>query len=83
MINAALKLGLDTFTLGGIAALRADLVELALIRVAASLVPPPNHLTWQEQLRIYVESMWGTLENHPGIDCIIMDYLGAPAAWSA
>lgn len=93
-VDAALKLGLDTFTLGDvaaelgvstpslyrIAASRAELVELALIRVAASLVPPPNDLSWQEQLRDYVESMWGTLENHPGIDRIIMDYPGAHAA---
>ncbi|MFD5869112.1 TetR/AcrR family transcriptional regulator [Corynebacterium sp. NPDC060344] len=93
-IDAALELGLDSFTLGAVAKelgvstpslyriveSRSDLVELSLARTADSLVAPPAELPWPDQLRHYVDTMWALLENHPGVDRAIMDYPGAHAA---
>ncbi|MDO4685264.1 MAG: TetR/AcrR family transcriptional regulator [Corynebacterium sp.] len=91
VVNTALSLGLDTFTLSDVArtlkvstpslyrvvATREELVHLCLKKVAKELRIPPPTTPWQDQLRFYVDEIWEIAERYPGTVKAIVNTPGA------
>lgn len=86
VITAALEIGVDSFTMGQVAARlgvrpsalyrtvasRDDVVEACLERISAGIRLPPTGQPWEDYLRGVVEAMWEALEAHPGLDRPLM-----------
>ncbi|OKL50425.1 TetR/AcrR family transcriptional regulator [Boudabousia marimammalium] len=89
-VEAALNLGLDRFTFAAVAkrlgvttaslyrlfADRAALVDAALARIAGELEAPSASLSWQDQLRKYVDDVWGMCERYPGFPVALIHHPG-------
>lgn len=81
-VAAALELGLDTFTLAGVAkrlgigtsslyrviSSRDDLVTMCLRRILGQLKHSSKVAAWDKQLVEAAESLWDLMEQYPGLD---------------
>lgn len=90
VINAAVELGIDRFTLGAVAAKlgiatsamyrlfdsRDALVDACLAQAAAeiSMIMLDDELPWPELLRNWAETTWNICEKYPGLDITIFQY---------
>jgi hypothetical protein len=90
VINAAVELGIDRFTLGAVAAKlgiatsamyrlfdsRDALVDACLAQAAAeiSMIMLDDGLPWPELLRNWAETTWNICEKYPGLDITIFQY---------
>lgn len=88
VIDAAFAMGLDRFTLAGIAehlgvATSAlyrlfpsrDLVLEACVREAFDQIRVPDpDVTWQDALRVWATEIWRILTAYPGLSTVILDY---------
>jgi AcrR family transcriptional regulator len=91
LIDAALRAGIDRFTLKTVAAdlgtsvpalyrlirNRDDLVSLCLAHVASTFDLPRSADTWQALIRDYVDAMWDGFERYPGLPTVLFDHPGA------
>ncbi|WP_448851527.1 TetR/AcrR family transcriptional regulator [Corynebacterium sp. 335C] len=83
-VRAALSLGIDRFTMGGVArelgvapsALyrvvpdRDALIREALASILSRRTPPPADLPWQDQLRALADGAWELLDEYPGLAAV-------------
>lgn len=90
-VAAAMRLGLDSFTLAQVAkelgvstpslyrvvASREELARLCLRHAAGCLQLPDPHATWPDQLRQFVDAMWGMLELFPGLARALLENPGS------
>ena len=90
VINAAVELGIDRFTLGAVAAKlgiatsamyrlfdsRDALVDACLAQAAAEIgmIMLDGGLPWPELLRNWAETTWNICEKYPGLDITIFQY---------
>mgnify|MGYP000846559814 FL=1 len=86
VVEAALELGVADFTLTAVAkrlgvavsglyrtiSSREDLLAACLEQIAAQVDVPRSDANWPEAVRAHVESIWGMLEDHPGLAGVIM-----------
>lgn len=95
VINVAVELGLDQFTLGAVAAKlgiatsamyrlfdsRDALVDACLEQAAADLGRqlPTGEVPWADLLRAWAETMWDVCEKYPGLSITLFQY---PQAFS-
>ena len=91
VVEAALELGVADFTLTAVAkrlgvavsglyrtiSSREDLLAACLEQIAAQVDVPRSDANWPEAVRAHVESIWGMLEDYPGLAGAI---LNAPLA---
>lgn len=89
-VAAALRLGIDQFTLAGVAqelniaapslyrviSSREDLLQQCLAYTTSDLKAPSAAQSWQDQLREYVEVMWACFEQYPGLSDVIVSTPG-------
>lgn len=81
VVDAAIALRLDTFTLSRVAgeigvvtsalyrrfADRDDLLGACLDRVAGTIAAPTDGMTWQEVLQLWAQECWRVCEDFPGL----------------
>ena len=86
VVEAALGLGIAEFTLTAVAkrmgvavsglyrtiSSREDLLAACLERIAAQVDVPRSEDNWPDAVRAHVESVWGMLEDYPGLAGVIM-----------
>ena len=86
VVEAALELGIADFTLTAVAkrlgvavsgpyrtiSSREDLLAACLEQIAAQVDVPRSDANWPDAVRAHVESIWGMLEDHPGLAGVIM-----------
>ena len=86
VVEAALGLGIAEFTLTAVAkhlgvavsglyrtiSSREDLLAACLEQIAAQVDVPRSDANWPEAVRAHVESIWGMLEDYPGLAGVIM-----------
>ena len=86
VVEAALELGVADFTLTAVAkrlgvavsglyrtiSSREDLLAACLEQIAAQVDVPRSDANWPEAVRAHVESIWGMLEDYPGLAGVIM-----------
>ena len=86
VVEAALELGVADFTLTAVAkrlgvavsglyrtiSPREDLLAACLEQIAAQIDVPRSDANWPEAVRAHVESIWGMLEDYPGLAGVIM-----------
>lgn len=91
MVDAAIGLGLDTFTLAKVAERigvvtsavyrrfdsRDDLLDACLARAASTIAVPRPGMTWQEICRLWADECWRVCEGFPGLARTVYSY--APA----
>ncbi|MBV7295613.1 TetR/AcrR family transcriptional regulator [Corynebacterium sp. TAE3-ERU12] len=85
-VAAALRLGIDRFTLAGVAqelniaapslyrviSSREDLLQQCLAYTSQQMEAPSASLSWQQQLREFVEVMWRVFDDYPGLSEVIV-----------
>lgn len=90
-VDAALRLGVERFTLAGVAAelgisapalyrvvdSHEGLVDLCLARIAGQMRLPTPGASWQEQLRFFADETWRLTQEHPGLPATILERPGA------
>lgn len=90
-VDAALRLGVERFTLSGVAAelgisapalyrvvdSHEDLVDLCLAHIAGQMQLPTSGASWQEQLRFFADETWRLTQEHPGLPATILERPGA------
>ncbi|UQN28511.1 TetR/AcrR family transcriptional regulator [Brachybacterium kimchii] len=90
-VDAALGLGIERFTLAGVAAAlgisapalyrvvdsHEDLVDLCLARIAGQMRLPTSGASWQDQLRFFADETWRLTQEHPGLPATILERPGA------
>ncbi|WP_067782716.1 TetR/AcrR family transcriptional regulator [Actinomyces vulturis] len=88
VIDAALQLGLDTFTMAQVAqavgvgapslyrlfSSRDDLVGACLDRIASQIRWNPQHKDWLNLLRSWARMCWDLCETYPGFDITLYTY---------
>ncbi|AEK37581.1 TetR/AcrR family transcriptional regulator [Corynebacterium variabile] len=91
VVDAALAIGVDTFTLAQVAKRigvvtsavyrrfdsRDDLLDACLARAASSIAVPAPGASWQEVCRLWADECWQVCENFPGLARAVYSY--APA----
>lgn len=91
VVDAAIMIGLDTFTLAQVAKAvgvvtsavyrrfdsRDDLLDACLARAARSLVCPTSGMGWQEVCRLWAGECWRVCDEFPGLARTLYSY--APA----
>lgn len=85
VVRAAVSLGIDTFTIAGVAQLikvappavyrlftsRDDLVDACLAAAAKDIQWTLDNPTWESLLRNYAEETWRVCEKYPGLSVVI------------
>lgn len=91
VVDAALAVGIDTFTLAQVAQRigvvtsavyrrfdsRNDLLDACLARAASTIVVPDPGMGWQDVCRLWAGECWRVCEDFPGLARVIYSY--APA----
>lgn len=88
VVDAAMAIGLDEFTLAQVAerigvvtsavyrrfASRNDLLDACLARVADTLAAPSSGMRWQEVCHLWADECWRMCEEFPGLARVLYSY---------
>lgn len=91
IVDAVLEIGLDTFTLGDVAAKlgvatsalyrhvesRDEIIALTLDRIVRNIRWDMSGETWQDLLRAQGKQFWDLCEQYPGLSRVLIDFTGS------